>query len=118
MIITKSSERDKKIKKIAPALTDDAEEKQIVALARKVSLERLQNGTATAQEILYWLKAGSSEQRTEQEIKEEQKKLLVAKTKALSDAESSAKAYTDAVKAMQAYQGIDEDGDDDPFDLL
>lgn len=118
MIINKVSEKDKKPKQLAPALTDDAEEKQLIALARQRSLERLQNGTASAQEIVYWLKAGSSEKRTEQEIMEEQKKLLIAKTKAISDAELSAKAYTDAVKAMQSYSGVGDGDEEENLDLF
>lgn len=97
---------------LAPALTDDSEEKQIITLARQRSLERLQNGTASAQEIVYWLKAGSSEKRTELEIMEEQKKLLVAKTKAIKEAETSAKAYTDAIEAMKSYSGVSDEEED------
>lgn len=109
---------DKSTKKLAPALTDDAEEKQIISLARQRSLERLQNGTASAQEIVYWLKVGSSEKRTELEIMEEQKKLLIAKTKAIADAETSAKTYSEAIAAMKSYSGdeeVDDNGDLDIF---
>lgn len=110
---------DKSTRKLAPAMTDDAEEKQLISLARQRSLERLQNGTASAQEIVYWLKIGSSEKRTELEIMEEQKKLLIAKTKAIADSESSAKAYTDAIAAMKSYSGVDEEMDDDEsFDIF
>ena len=109
---------DKSNKKLAPALTDDAEEKQIISLARQRSLERLQNGTASAQEIVYWLKVGSSEKRTELEIMEQQKKLLIAKTKAISDAEQMTKAYTEAIAAMKSYSGSEEVEDDGDLDIF
>lgn len=95
--------------KLATPMTDDNEELQIISMARTLSAERIRNGTATAQEILYWLKQGSSEVRLDKECKEEQKKLLVAKTKAIASAESSEKLYADAVKAMRKYKGEDDE---------
>ena len=52
---------------LAPALTDDSEEKQIIALARQRSLERLQNGTASAQEIVHFLKMGAAKSQLEKD---------------------------------------------------
>lgn len=116
MVIKKASEKSSKSNhNFPPALTDDAEELQMISLARSLSMERMKNGTASAQEIVYWLKMGSSEKRVEKEILEEQKKLIKAKTKAIADSETSAKLYSDAIAAMKTYQGIDgsEEGEDD-----
>lgn len=120
MVIRKASEKSSKTNhNLSPALTDDAEELQMISLARQLSMERMKSGTASAQEIVYWLKMGSSEKRIEKEILEEQKKLVKAKTKAINDAEVTAKAYQDAVAALKTYQGIeDSEEGDESYDIF
>lgn len=117
MIIEKQSQKSSKDnRKLHPSLTDDQEELELIAMARDLSYQRLKNGTASAQEIVYWLKAGSSENRVAKEIQQEQKKLIKAKTKAIADSENTAKLYSDAIEAMKRYHG-EKDGDSDEQDL-
>lgn len=120
MVTRKASENSAKSNhNFVPALTDEAEELELVSLARQLSAQRLRSGQASAQEIVYWLKAGSSEKKIEKDILEEQKKLIKAKTKAIADSESTAKLYSDAIEAMKSYQGNgEENGDDESFDIF
>jgi hypothetical protein len=120
MIIEKASTKSSKTNhKLSPALTDDAEELQMISLARTLSMERMKNGTATAQEILYWLKLGSSETRLDKEIQQEKKEWLKARTKEIKDGEATAKIYSEAIEAMKSYQGIiDDDGSEENSDIF
>lgn len=85
--------------------TREYEEDQRIASAYKLSLERLNNGTASAQEILYFLKQGSTKERLEREKTEEEIKLLKARTEALADAKDIKELYTNAIAAMHVYSG-------------
>ena len=47
------------------ALTPEAREKQLIALAMDVAEERLRNGTASSQEVTHFLKLGSMREQKE-----------------------------------------------------
>ena len=66
-----------------PALTPEAREKQLIALAVDLAEKQLIEGTASAQVISHFLKLGSSKETLEKEKLEEENKLLRARTKAL-----------------------------------
>lgn len=90
-------------RRIKPALTDEAREAQMVSLAIDLAEKQLLEGTASAQVISHFLKIGSTKERLEKEILEEQKGLVRAKTKALESAERIEKLYAGALDAMRKY---------------
>lgn len=94
--------------KMRPALTPDAREKQLASAAYDLSEERLLNGTASAQEIVYWLKVGSMREKAERERLAEENKLLRAKTEALKEEKENKVLYEEAIKAMRNYGGYGE----------
>lgn len=96
-----------------PALTPEARENEMIALAVDCAEEQLRNGTASSQVISFYLKLGSTKERLEKEMMEEQKKLLVAKTEALEAAKKAEIDYQEVLKALRSYNGMDDD-DEDP----
>lgn len=96
-----------------PALTPEADENQMIALAADLARKQLIEGTASSQVITHYLKLGSSKERIEKEILEKQKELISAKTQALQSAQRIEELYADAIKAMRKYSG-----QEDPVDNL
>ena len=100
-------------RKRRPATTPEGRENQLIALAVDLAEKQLREGTASAQVITHYLKLGSTRERIEQEILEEQKELLKAKTEALKSQKRMDELYENAINAMRIYSGnggaLDED---------
>lgn len=88
-----------------PAITPEARENQMIALAVDLAEKQLQEGTASSQVITHYLKLGSMREKLERERLEEENKLLRAKTKSIEDQKEMKEIYLDALKAMQRYSG-------------
>ena len=97
-----------------PAMSPEARENQMIALAVDLAEQQLRDGTASSQVITHFLKLGSTTERLERKIKEEQAKMLEAKTGALKSMQNMEEMYAKAVSAMRAYQGIEEEIVEDP----
>ena len=102
------------VKKMRPALTPEARENQLIALAVDLVEQRLLDGTASSQETTHFLKLGSSKNRLELEKLEEENKLLRAKTENLQAQKGMEEAYLEALNAMKTYSG--HGGDDEEWD--
>lgn len=109
----KRSISNQQVKDIRPALTPESRENQLISLAVDLAEKQLQEGTASSQVITHYLKLGSTKEKIEKEILEEQKKLISAKTDALKSAKRIEELYTEAIKAMQKYNGRDTDDEDE-----
>ena len=101
-----------KTRKIRPALTPEARENQLIALAVDLVEQRLIDGTASAQETTHFLKLGSSKNRLEKEKLEEENKLLRAKTEALQSQKRVEELYKEALNAMRDYAGYGDRDED------
>lgn len=99
-----ATKEPKRARKQRPALTIEDRENQLIALAVDLAEQKLLDGTASNQLIVHYLKLGSSKERLEREMMEEQKKLLEAKTKAIESAEKSEELYANAIAAMSSYR--------------
>ena len=97
-----------------PALTPEARENQMIALATNLAEQQLRDGTASSQVITHYLKLGSTKERLEKEKLEEENKLLKAKTEALQSAKRVEELYADAIAAMKRYSG-NGGGDTDEY---
>lgn len=97
------SSSDSSSQPMRPALTPEARENQMIALAMDLVEERLRNGTASSAETVHFLKLASSKEKLEQEILEEQKKLLEAKTENLKSAAKAEGLYAEALDAFRSY---------------
>ena len=91
--------------KLRPALTPEARENQMIALAMDLVEQRLRDGTASSQETTHFLKAASQKSKLELERLKLENELTAAKTKALADAEEIKVLYEEALKAMRRYGG-------------
>lgn len=99
-------------KRMRPALSPEAREKQMISLAVDLAEQQLLDGTASSQVITHYLKLGSTRERIENEIKEKQKELISAKTEAIQSAKRIEELYTDALNAMKNYSGQEGPEDD------
>ena len=100
-------------KKRRPALSPEARENQLIALAVDLVEKRLIEGTASSQETTHFLKLASSKARIEKEILEKQKDLITAKTEVLQSQKRVEELYSEAIRAMRKYSGQNEDNDDE-----
>ena len=105
MAKVKATSSSNSSKKMRPALTPEARENQMIALAMDLAEKQLREGTASSQLITEFVKRGSTKARIEQEILAEQKELITAKTEALQSAKRVEELYADAIKAMKEYSG-------------
>jgi len=95
-----------------PATTPEGREQQLIALAMDATEKRIRNGTASAQELVHFIKAGSPTAKLERQILEQQKELLVAKTAAIESQKRVEELYANALSAMRTYSGDPEKGGD------
>ena len=95
-----------------PALSPEARENQMISLAMDLAEKQLMDGTASSQLITEFVKRGSTKARIEQEILEEQKQLIGAKTQSLQSAKNIEELYINALEAMKNYSGR---GDPDDY---
>lgn len=110
----KSSKTDSDIsksrKRKPPRTIEDAENYNI-ALATELARQQLENGTASSQVITHYLKIGSTKERDERELRQQQLELMSAKTGAIKSAQTTEELYANAIEAMRRYSP-DNDGDD------
>lgn len=88
-----------------PATTPEGRENQLIALAADLAEKRLREGTATAQEVVHFLKLGSSREQLEQERIRHENELLEAKVEAMASAARIEELYAEAISAMRSYSG-------------
>jgi hypothetical protein len=103
----------KEVRKIRPALTPEARENQMVALAMDLAEKQLLEGTASSQVITHYLKIGSTEQKRRIEKLERENELLRAKTESLETAKRIEELYSEAINAFKVYRGDTSDEEDD-----
>ena len=102
-------------RKIRPALTPEARENQLIALAVDLVEQRLLDGTASSQETTHFLKLGSTKNKLEMEKLQEENRLLKAKTEALQSSKRVEELYSEAIKAMRRYSGQGDDRNEDEY---
>ena len=93
------------VKKLRPALTPEARENQMIALAMDLVERRLIEGTASSQETTHFLKLATSKSELERERAMLENELIKAKTQQIRSQENIEKLYADAIKAMSLYNG-------------
>ena len=105
----KVANTDVPARRTRPALTPEARENEMIALAVDLAEEQLRNGTASSQVITHYLKLGSSKERIEKEMLERQKELISAKADALKAAKQAQEDYAKVLEVMRKYTGQDDD---------
>lgn len=81
-----------------------ARELEIGALAYDLAEQRIRNGTATSQEVTYFLKACSPREQLELDILEEQKKLVTSKRKNIEYNLENDESRSEVIEALKSYR--------------
>lgn len=92
-----------------PAMTLEERENQLVAKAVNLAAKQLDEGTASSQVITHYLKRSSTISRLEEDKLRLENDLLKAKTESLQSAKRIEELYKNAISAMRAYSGQDND---------
>lgn len=90
---------------IRPALSQEAQENQMIAMAMNLAEKQLREGTASSQVITHFLKLGSTREKIEKELLKKQELMLDAKTEALQSSKQAEELYLNAIEAMRLYAG-------------
>ena len=102
-------------RKVRPAITPEAREQQMIALAVDLVEQRLLDGTASSQETTHYLKLASQKTKLENEKIKLELELTKAKTDSLKSQQRSEEMFKEALRAFKGYsgQGRDDEEEDD-----
>lgn len=98
-----------------PAITDEGRESQLISRAYDLADRQLSDGSASAQVISHFLKAGSSRDKLEREKIQRENHLLSVKAEQMESEARQEGLFEEAIKAMRTYSGHpdpDEYGDE------
>lgn len=98
------------------ASTAEGRENQLVSYAMDLAEKQLLDGTASSQVITYYLKAGSVREELERQRLYYENLLLQEKRKQLESQAKTEVMYEQAIRAMRAYQGIEDEVEEDTDD--
>ena len=93
------------IQRTMPALSEEGQEKRMIAAATNLAYEQILNGTASSQVITHYLKLGTEKYRCEMEKLKAENEMLKAKTEAIQSVQRIEELYKDAMDAMSLYSG-------------
>ena len=100
----------KTIRRSAPrARKIENRENQLIEMAYNVAEERLRNGTASAQEIVHFLKMGTAKSQLEKKKLEAETELLESKKDSIDSAKRSEEKYQAAIEAFRDYSGQNDE---------
>ena len=83
--------------------TPDSIEQELISLAIAQAKKQLQEGTAPASTVNYFLKLAGSREVIERQMLEKQIALLQAKAENIHRSEGETQAYLDAIEAIKNY---------------
>lgn len=95
------------------ARTPEARENQLISLAVDLAEKQIIEGTASSQVMTHYLKLGSTKEKLEKGLLEQQMMLMQAKTEAIQSAKRIEELYKNALNAMRMYTGSPVVSDDD-----
>lgn len=102
-----TSKLEGKSRKRRRALSPEARENQLVALAYDLAEQQLLDGTISSQVLTQLIRAGSVKGQAELLKLERENELLKAKTESLQSAQRTDEIYADALNAMRDYSGLE-----------
>ena len=94
--------------KLRPALSPEARENQMIALAMDLVEQRLRDGTASSQETTHFLKLATQKYREEVALARAQKEKAEAQVEAMRSQKRIEGLYEEAIKAFRNYNGQGE----------
>ena len=111
MAKVKAASSSSSTRKRRPALTPEARENQMIALAVDLAEKQLMEGTASSQVITHFLKLGSSKAELEREKLAMENELIRAKTESIQSQKKMEEVYLNALNAMKRYSGHGDDNE-------
>ena len=112
MAKVKAASSSKSSEKTRHALTREARENQLIALAVNLAEQQLKEGTASSQVITHYLKQSTAKTQLELERLKYENQLIQAKTENLKSSKRIEELMENAIKAMRDYSG---QGDPDEY---
>lgn len=91
-----------------PAATPQERESQLTSLAYDLVEKRLVDGSATAQETIFFLRAGSQREALEQQKIQRENILLATRAEKMAQDAHQEQLLTDALRAFKSYSGNDD----------
>lgn len=108
----KQASKDKPAtRKDPPAVTIEARENQMVALAVDEAENRIRSGKASDSLLIHYLKLGTTKNQLEKTKLEAEAELARAKVASIQQQAKTEEMYAEAVKAMRIYTGQGEEED-------
>lgn len=95
-----------------PALSTEAREQQMIALAVDLAEKQLVEGTASSQVITHFLKQATAKAELEKEKLKQENELLKAKKEALQSEKRREELFEKAINAMKRYSGHGDEDDE------
>lgn len=87
------------------AISPEARENQLVALAYDEAERQIKSGEASSQIISHFLKIGSTREKLEKQLIAENVEVQKAKREAMAAAQRIEQVYSEALDAMRQYNG-------------
>lgn len=84
-------------------------------MAYDLAEKKLGDGTASAQEVTFFLKLGSKTEKLAQQFKEEEIKLLRIRAETIASQQRSEELMVDALNAFKRYSGDTSGEDEDDY---
>ena len=92
-------------KSAPPARSPENRENQLIEKAYQVVEQRLNDGTASAQEIVHFLRLGTAKANLEKQKLEAETHLIQAKQEVVESTKRSEEKYQEALDAFRLYNG-------------
>ena len=92
-----------------PAITPEAREKQLIAKAERLAEKKLEDGTASPQIIVHYLRLATERERLDRENLKAEVKLKDAKIEAMQLASNMQSMYEEAMNMFKLYSGADDE---------
>lgn len=111
-----STSEKKKKPRSGPTMSPEAYENRLINKAYKSVEHRIDDGTATAAELVHFLKLGSAKEQLELEKLKKENELLRAKTEAIASQKEVKELYAEAISAFRRYSGVPDFEEDEDCD--
>ena len=95
------------------AMSPEAVENRLINKAYKAVEKRIDNGEATAAELVHFLRIGSASGQLELEKLKKENELLRAKADAIQSQKEVKELYSEAIQAFRRYSGVPMFNEDD-----
>lgn len=116
MVSRQRTDSEDQPKRRRPPTTPEGNENYLVALAFEAVEQRIKDGTASAQELVHFIKLGSSREKLEQKKLGQENHLLEVKAANYASQARMEELYSKAIDAMQTYSGGSRTDHADEYD--